>query len=376
MRPAPSARLPAAAARCRPPPGVCRGRARTSATAAAGSRAPPPQQLQPAAAAARRGVVSSRPRRGAASASSAWGHQFDEEDNALLRERLDSWIRDHPKAARGLALALDRANPDQIVSVLNLFAAPGDERTWMDRWALPRKISPDDIAARAERRAENGQGKTCFFAYLGERDKVQVLRIATAATDQEMPAFCGKVSEGKTAFFARLPEDVKLKALREWAQGRDDRAKKRESEAEGGAVTAPTGRQLRLLGLRVALPMVGFGFVDNFCMIAFGDAIEAHFGLVLGLSTMAAAGLGNMCSDIAGLGIADTIEHSAGMLGIKDPLITPQQRKLPIVRTVNTAAAVLGLAIGCLLGMVPLLFIDRRDRGDSNEGAAPVAAAA
>ncbi len=39
-----------------------------------------------------------------------------------------------------------------------------------------------------------------------------------------------------------------------------------------------------------------------------GEQIEASVGVQLALSTMAAAGLGNIVSDIAGLGFADVIE--------------------------------------------------------------------
>lgn len=42
--------------------------------------------------------------------------------------------------------------------------------------------------------------------------------------------------------------------------------------------------------------------------IVAGEKIESSFGVALGLSTMAAAGLGNLISDLAGLGIADQIE--------------------------------------------------------------------
>ena len=39
-----------------------------------------------------------------------------------------------------------------------------------------------------------------------------------------------------------------------------------------------------------------------------GDAIEATVGVALGLSTMAAAGCGNMVSDVLGIGISGQIE--------------------------------------------------------------------
>jgi hypothetical protein len=50
------------------------------------------------------------------------------------------------------------------------------------------------------------------------------------------------------------------------------------SGAAAAAVTAPTARQLGLFGLNVAIPMIGFGFMDNFIMILAGDAIDASIG--------------------------------------------------------------------------------------------------
>jgi hypothetical protein len=69
-----------------------------------------------------------------------------------------------------------------------------------------------------------------------------------------------------------------------------------------GAGAEPTDTQLKHLFYRSALPFVGFGFLDNAIMICAGDMIESTLGATLCLSTMAAAGLGNLVSDIAGLG--------------------------------------------------------------------------
>lgn len=66
----------------------------------------------------------------------------------------------------------------------------------------------------------------------------------------------------------------------------------------------PTVQQLKLTFIHQALPFVGFGFLDNLIMIVAGDYIDANIGLTLGISTMAAAGLGNALSDVAGIGSA------------------------------------------------------------------------
>ena len=57
----------------------------------------------------------------------------------------------------------------------------------------------------------------------------------------------------------------------------------------------PTTQQLRIVALRYAIPMIGFGFMDNLVMIQAGDAIDQTFGVALGISTMTAAGFGQ-CS--------------------------------------------------------------------------------
>ncbi|EOD36166.1 hypothetical protein EMIHUDRAFT_49391, partial [Emiliania huxleyi CCMP1516] len=53
-----------------------------------------------------------------------------------------------------------------------------------------------------------------------------------------------------------------------------------------------------------ALPMVGFGFMDNTVMIQAGNAIDCTLGVSFGLSTLTAlraAAFGQVCSDSAGV---------------------------------------------------------------------------
>eukprot|EP01059_Diplonema_ambulator_P003926 TRINITY_DN13620_c2_g1_i1.p2 TRINITY_DN13620_c2_g1~~TRINITY_DN13620_c2_g1_i1.p2 ORF type:complete len:242 (+),score=48.76 TRINITY_DN13620_c2_g1_i1:52-777(+) len=128
------------------------------------------------------------------------------------------------------------------------------------------------------------------------------------------------------------------------------------SKDDGKGDTPPTASQLYRTAVIVAVPMIGFGFVDNFLMIMCGDMIESHIGTLMTISTMAAAGLGNMCSDIAGLGLSKAIEDGATRLGLKSPKLTPHQSRSAPVRTVSLLASVFGISFGCILGMCPLLF--------------------
>uniref|UniRef100_A0A8C5N1U1 Transmembrane protein 65 n=1 Tax=Leptobrachium leishanense TaxID=445787 RepID=A0A8C5N1U1_9ANUR len=75
-------------------------------------------------------------------------------------------------------------------------------------------------------------------------------------------------------------------------------------------VAPPTTGQLKYVFFHNALPFVGFGFLDNAIMIAAGTQIELSIGVVLGISTMAAAALGNLVSDLAGLGYVERLENS------------------------------------------------------------------
>ncbi|EOB00610.1 Transmembrane protein 65, partial [Anas platyrhynchos] len=56
-----------------------------------------------------------------------------------------------------------------------------------------------------------------------------------------------------------------------------------------------------------------------------GTQIELSIGVILGISTMAAAALGNLVSDLAGLGLAGYVEALASRLGLSIPDLTPKQ---------------------------------------------------
>jgi len=123
-------------------------------------------------------------------------------------------------------------------------------------------------------------------------------------------------------------------------------------------LTPLTPRTLAALAAAAGLPFVGFGFVDNAVMLTAGEEIEAHFGAVLGLSTLAAAGLGNLVSDVAGLGLADAIEARARATRWgAPPAFSAADRRRWIVRAARVAGSGVGVSAGCLLGMAPLWFM-------------------
>jgi hypothetical protein len=56
------------------------------------------------------------------------------------------------------------------------------------------------------------------------------------------------------------------------------------------------------------------------------------------------------------------IEASIGKIGLPISNLTQEQYQLPKVRVTITFAQSLGITIGCLLGMFPLLWLDQHDR--------------
>ena len=128
----------------------------------------------------------------------------------------------------------------------------------------------------------------------------------------------------------------------------------------GCSAVPPCRVQLAKLALASAIPFVGFGIADNGIMILAGDQIDLTLGEKLGWSTLAAAGFGNTISDVAGLWIGDYIEALAARFGVRSPPITAAQAQLLITRRVKLAANVVGMTTGCLIGMLPLLFLEDR----------------
>ncbi|XP_058814614.1 transmembrane protein 65 isoform X3 [Topomyia yanbarensis] len=128
------------------------------------------------------------------------------------------------------------------------------------------------------------------------------------------------------------------------------------------AVPTPPPRDLFQLGLVNALPFIGFGFLDNFTMIIAGDYIEHSLGLFMCISTMGAAALGNTISDVIGIGSAFYVEKLAEMSGVKPPKLSPIQLELKSSRQAANMGRVIGITIGCLLGMCPLLFKSDEDK--------------
>lgn len=130
-------------------------------------------------------------------------------------------------------------------------------------------------------------------------------------------------------------------------------------------IPIPTRAALRQLFLISAIPMVGFGFMDNVVMIQAGQYIDSTLGVTLGLATMTAAAAGQVVSDVSGVVFGGSLERwMTQARWITPPQLTLLQRQLPICRNVSLLGAVVGVICGCALGATTLLWVDleARDR--------------
>ena len=128
--------------------------------------------------------------------------------------------------------------------------------------------------------------------------------------------------------------------------------------AQDSDTVAVSARQLRQIAVAAAVPMVGFGMMDNFVMIQAGDLIDSTLGVTFGLSTLTAAACGQIFSDVSGVCFGGYVELLALKLGLPVAEVTAQQRTQRSAKIASTVGAVLGVVLGCCLGMTSLLFMD------------------
>eukprot|EP00934_Nitzschia_sp_Nitz4_P007823 Nitzschia sp. Nitz4//scaffold194_size40385//17315//18376//NITZ4_007528-RA/size40385-processed-gene-0.14-mRNA-1//-1//CDS//3329540328//7813//frame0 len=128
--------------------------------------------------------------------------------------------------------------------------------------------------------------------------------------------------------------------------------------AEEATSSAPTRRQLFRVFWHAAVPMIGFGIMDQTVMLQAGNAIDCSIGVIFGLSTLSAAAIGQICSDASGVVFGGTVERLAKAAGLPSANLTAAQSRLPIVAQVTFAGSLCGIIMGCTIGLVNLLFID------------------
>lgn len=93
-------------------------------------------------------------------------------------------------------------------------------------------------------------------------------------------------------------------------------------------------------------------------MITAGEAIDASIGVSFGLSTLTAAGLGQCCSDVAGITSGGLVDAAVSKLRLPHHNLTEDQLELKISRIYTAVGQCIGVVTGCLLGMSVLFFMD------------------
>lgn len=123
-------------------------------------------------------------------------------------------------------------------------------------------------------------------------------------------------------------------------------------------VPEPTSTQLRNHYIGNGLPMVGFGIMDQTVMIQAGNMIDCTIGVQLGLSTLTAAAVGAIVSNLSGIIFGGTLESLAKAWGLPPSKLTSDQRSLGYVKRGRLFSQALGILLGCCFGLLNLLLID------------------
>lgn len=157
-------------------------------------------------------------------------------------------------------------------------------------------------------------------------------------------------------------------------------------KSNGGAsnnknISEPTNEQLKIVAMHQAIPFVGFGIMDNAILILAGETIDIYLGLTLGISTMCAAAIGNIISDVCGVAFGTVIEDALlswskkiesitkGRVKLPPmPQLSYEQRNLRSVRLSGQLGCALGLTVGCIIGMFPLLFFSSDKEKEVDDG--------
>lgn len=121
------------------------------------------------------------------------------------------------------------------------------------------------------------------------------------------------------------------------------------------SVSLPWWIYLRLLWT-AGLPFLAFGALDNTILILAGESIDRNMSLFFGFSSLAAAGLGGVVSGVAGIQVHGLAERWVGRVAPEPPLTTAQ-RTSPAYKRIYQRGNTVGMGIGLLLGMLPLLFL-------------------
>ena len=213
-----------------------------------------------------------------------------------------------------------------------------------------KMLSPfSSSSSRNGRHAKNDLSSTLACVEIlsektNEQQAKEIVKLLSPNTVQEL-----QEARDKVAMLHDQQHDLRRTTMM------DD--KKSMLKTESKSTPEPSKRDLYLTAMNRGIPFIGFGFLDNALLIIAGEAIDENLGLAFGISTMCAAALGNIVSDLAGVALGTVIEDFCTKLGIPTPNLSSAQRSLRSVRYAGQVGCAIGITLGCFLGMFPLLFI-------------------
>lgn len=223
-----------------------------------------------------------------------------------------------------------------------------------------RQISPKDFDhwfESALKRKQEEQKKRVEAAAQSKRPDTQ--------TEAAAPTSSPASADGGSGVRAAATPGDKPSSLVSAASEAVASASSSSSLSSSSAAKKVSFAGLALIALEAGLPFVGFGFLDNATMILAGDFIDGTIGFYLHCSVLASAAMGNVVSGICGMQVHGLIDKAVQKLSINTPVLSEEQMKEKSVFFAGHIGGTIGILIGLVCGMVPLLFLD----GDTNEKA-------
>ena len=99
--------------------------------------------------------------------------------------------------------------------------------------------------------------------------------------------------------------------------------------------------------------------MDNTIMIHAGHYVDCTLGVTFGLSTLAAAGIGQIFSGIGGVIFGDALDAAFRKISGSTKM-TLAQKAMRSARMAGLTGGVVGVTLGCALGLVNLIFVDEQ----------------
>jgi len=169
---------------------------------------------------------------------------------------------------------------------------------------------------------------------------------------------------------AGIPEE-EIEKLRQRVREQTTIALVESAESALGTVAPPKIKNWLIRFISKFIGSFVFGFIDNFIMVIAGSEIDAQFGGIAGsmvgsaAAPMMAAGLGNTVSDAIGELASNSIDDAMDKMGLNAEKVTDEQVAAgPMwMRFLDKQASVIGIVLGCLVGMFPL-FLEEQNTNE------------